>query len=259
MAMLKSGSTPDSTSSILGIAMTSRTLCLPLLAALSVGLASPAMAQPALPPLPPQVAPMPVADAAGDYYGNGSPDPRPEWQEGYDRGDYDQARADWLNECRSNRGHGKTVGGAVVGGLVGGVIGNRVAGSGSRVEGTVLGAAAGAVVGGAIGNAADRRSGRDYCEDYLDHYTSQQGGYGYVRPGAYGYGQQGYSYQPLMVMVPVMMMPAPGGQRECTETVVTEEYVTEAPRRVLRRMIRPRMPIMPRAAPVTPDKRVRAN
>ena len=254
MVMLKSGLMPDSTGSILGIAMTCRALCLPLLAALSVGLAAPAMAQPGLPPIPAHATPMPAVDAAGDYYGNGAPDPRPYWQ-----GGYDQARADWLNECRSNRGHGKTAGGAVVGGLVGGVIGNRVAGSGSRVEGTVLGAAAGAVVGGAIGNATDRRSARDYCADYLDHYTSRQGGYGYGRPGAYGYGQPGYGYQPMMVMVPVMMMPAPGGQRECTETVVTEEYVTEAPRRVLRRMIRPRIPVIPRAAPVASDKRVRAN
>lgn len=220
------------------------------------------MAQTGLPPLPPHATPMPAVDAAGDFYGNGAPDPRPEWQGGYDRGGYDQARADWLNECRSNRSHGKTVGGAVLGGLVGGVIGNRVAGSGSRVEGTVLGAATGVVVGGVIGNAGDRRGVRDYCEDYLDHYTSEQGGNGYGRPSAYGYGLQGYGYgyQPMMVMVPVMMMPAlGGGQHECTETVVTEEYVTEAPRRVLRRMIRPRMPVLQRAAPVDPDKRVRVN
>ena len=241
--------------------MTSRSLSLPLLAALSVVIASPAMAQSGLPPLPPQAVPMPAVHAAGQYYGNDAADQRPEWQGGYDQSSYDLARAEWLNECRSNRGHGNTVGGAVLGGLVGGVIGNRVAGSGSRVEGTVLGAAAGAVVGGTIGNAADRRRARDYCEDYLDRYTSQQGGYGYVRPGAYGYGQPGYGYgyQSAMIMVPVMMMQASGGQRECTETVVTEEYVTEEPRRVMRRMIRPRMPVFQRAAPVVPDKRVRVN
>ena len=197
---------------------------------------------------------MPAADAAGQYYGDAGPDQRPEWRSGYDQAGYDQARSDWLYECRRNRGHGKAVGGAVLGGLVGGVIGNRVAGSGNRVEGTVLGAAAGAVVGGAIGNAADRRGARDFCEDYLDRYAGQQGGYGYARPGAYGFG-----YQPMVVMVPVMMMSAPGGQRECTETVVTEEYVTEAPRRVMRRMIRPRMPVFQRPAPVVPDKRVRIN
>ena len=248
-----------------------RTLSLPLVAALSVGLAAPALAQDARP--------AGTVDAAGHYYGDAAtdsrPDPRPEWRGGpaavpqppmpagynhggYDQGGYDQqARVDWLNECRRNHGNGKTVGGAVLGGLVGGVIGNQVAGRGSRVEGTVIGAAAGAIAGGAIGNAADRRSARDYCETYLDRYASQQG----------GYGQAGYSYgyQPMMVMVPVMMMQAPGGgQRECTETVVTEEYVTVenatvVPRRVMRRMIRPRMPIMQRAAPVAPDKRVRMN
>lgn len=202
---------------------------------------------------------MPAVDAAGQYYGDAGPDQRPEWRGGYDQSGYEQARADWLYECRRNHGHGKTLGGAVLGGLVGGVIGNRVAGSGNRVEGTVVGAAVGAVAGGVIGTAADRRSARDYCEDYLDRYTNQQGGYG--RPGTYGYGQQGYvyGYQPMMVMVPVMMIQAPYGQRECTETVVTEEYVTEAPRRVLRRMIRPRMPALQRAAPVAPDKRMRIN
>ena len=271
--MLNSALTPDSTGSFQGNAMKSRALCLPLLAALSAGIAAPALAQPGPPPHPPQAMPMGTVDAAGQYYGDAAadqrPDPRPEWrggpatpsqpqmpagynQGGYQQGEYQQARVDWLNECRRNHGNGKTVGGAVLGGLLGGVIGNRVAGRGSRTEGTVIGAAAGAIAGGAIGNAADRRGARDYCEAYFERYTSQQG----------GYGQAGYSYgyQPMVVMVPVMMMQAPGGgQRECTETVVTEEYVTDAPRRVMRRVIRPRMPIMQRAAPVVPDKRVRIN
>ena len=103
--------------------MKSRPLCLPLLAALSVGLAAPAMAQPGLPPVPPQGVPMPAADGAGEYYSNAAPDRRPEWKGGYDQGGYELARADWLNECRRNHSHGKTVGGAVLGGLVGGVIG----------------------------------------------------------------------------------------------------------------------------------------
>jgi hypothetical protein len=197
---------------------------------------------------------MPAADGAGEYYSNAAPDRRPEWKGGYDQGGYELARADWLNECRRNHSHGKTVGGAVLGGLVGGVIGNRVAGRGNRVEGTVVGAGVGAVAGAVIGNAADRRGARDYCEAYLDHYSRQQGGYGYAQPG-YTFG-----YQPMMVMVPVMMMQAPGGgQRECTETVVTEEYVTETPRRGLRRMIRPRMPMIRQPAPVVPGKRVRIN
>ena len=282
--MLNSALTPDSTGSFQGIAMKSRALCLslrgqqllglPLLAALSVGLAAPALAQPGLPPHPPQTMPMGATDVAGQYNGDATSDPRPEWrggpaavpqpqmpagynqggynQGGYDQGGYQQARADWLGECRRNHGNGKTVGGAVLGGLVGGVIGNRVAGQGSRVEGTVIGAAAGAIAGGVIGSAADRRSARDYCEAYLDYYSSQQG----------GYGQQGYSYgyQPMMVMVPVMLLQAPGGgQRECTETVVTEEYVTEAPRRVMQRMIRRRMPTMRQPVQVVPDKRVRIN
>ena len=268
--MLNSALTPDSTGSFQGIAMKSRALCQPLLAALSVGLAAPALAQPGPPPHPPQAMPPGTADAARQYYGDAAPDPRPEWrgepttvpqpqvsagyhQAGYNQGGYDQqARVDWLNECRRNHGNGKTVGGAVLGGLVGGVIGNRVAGRGSRTEGTVIGAAAGAIAGGVIGSAADRRGARDYCEAYLDRYASQQG----------GYGQAGYSYgyQPMMVMVPVMLLQAPGGgQRECTETVVTEEYVTEAPRRVMRRMIRSRIPLLQRAAPVVPDKRVRIN
>ena len=207
--------------------MKSRPLCLPLLAALSVTLAAPAMAQPGL------------------------PDQRPEWsggQPGYDQAGYDLARLDWLGECRRNHGNDKTVGGAVLGGLVGGVIGNRVAGRGNRVEGTVVGAAVGAVAGGVIGNAADRRGARDYCEAYLDRYTSQQSGYGYAQPSTYGYG-----YQPMMAMV----QQAPGGgQRECTETVVTEEYVTETPRRTMRRMIRPRPPVIRQPAP---DKRVLTN
>ena len=276
--MLNSVLTPDSTGSFQGNAMKSRALCLPLLAALSIGIAAPALAQPGPPPHPPQAMPLGTVDAAGQYYGDMAPDqrpdPRPEWRGGpaalpqpqmpagynqvsYDQSGYQQARAEWLNECRRNHGNGKTVGGAVLGGLLGGVIGNRVAGRGSRAEGTVIGAAAGAIAGGAICSAADRRAARDYCEAYLDHYSSQQG----------GYGQAGYSYgyQPMVVMVPVMMPQAPGsGQRECTETVVTEEYVTMenvpvAPRRVMRRMIRPRMPIMQRAEPVVPDKRVRIN
>ena len=234
--------------------MKSRPLCLPLLAALAVGLAAPAMAQPGLP------------DQRPEWSGDPAAVPQPHMPASYDRGGYDggydQARADWLGECRRNHGNGKTVGGAVLGGLVGGVIGNRVAGRGNRVEGTVVGAAVGAVAGGVIGNAADRRGARDYCEAYLDHNSSQQGGYGYAQPGAYGYAQPGYAYgyQPMMVMVPVMLLQVPGGgQRECTETVVTEEYVTETPRRMLRRMIRPRLPVMQRAAPPVPDKRIRIN
>lgn len=249
--------------------MTSRPLRLSLLAAAAFGFAAPSLAQSG-PPMPPPPPPMGTVDAAGHYYGDANADqradPRPEWhgdpagpqpqmRGGYDQAGYEQAREDWLAECRHNHGNGNTVGGAVIGGLVGGVIGNRVGGRGNRTLGTIAGAAVGAAAGGAIGSAADRRSARDYCETYLDRNTSQQGGYG--QPG-YSYG-----YQPMMVMVPVMMVAAPGGgQRECTTTVTTEEYVTyvQAPVRHVRalRLVRPPRPVQWRAAPV-PDKRVRTN
>ena len=227
--------------------MKSRRPNLPLAAALSLVLATPALAHPVSPPPPPPGA----VDAAGNVYG----DTRPEWrggpssvpQPGYDAAAYEQARADWLTECRRRQGHGKTVGGLVLGGLVGGVIGNRVAGPGNRTTGTVVGAAAGAAVGGAIGSAADNREARDYCEAYLDQYMSQQGRGGYV-----------YGYQPVM-MVPVMMVSVAGPvqqQRECKETIVTEEWVTTSgsSRRYIPRHPRPRHDKRVR---VTPDKRVR--
>ncbi|MCC6927146.1 glycine zipper 2TM domain-containing protein [Novosphingobium sp.] len=236
--------------------MKSRRLEVSLVSALSIAFAAPAMAQSAPPPPG-------AVDAAGNYYGNATPDQRPDWpggpaaapQPGYDRAAYDQARADWLAECRRNRGSGKTVGGAVLGGLVGGVIGNQVAGRGNRTVGTVVGAAAGAVAGGAIGNAADKRAQRDYCEAYLDRYTSHQG------YGTYGYGQQvTWGYAPMTVMVPVAMMPvaaAPQQQRECKETVVTEEWVP-VPSRPRIRYIPPRRTPDKRVR-VVPDKRVRVN
>lgn len=242
--------------SIQGIAMKSRLVCLPLLSVLSLAFAAPALAQ-AMPPMP---MPMPAAvDAEGRTYGDAGPDMRPEWhgeqqrQPGYDQAGYQQARAGWLDECRRHHGNGNTVGGAVVGAVVGGVIGNRVAGSGNRTVGTVIGAAAGGVAGGAIGSAADRRSARDYCEAYLDQYTSQQG-YGQQGYGQQGYGQQGYSYgyAPMMVMVPVMMVPVATStqQRECKETIVTEEWVTVSEQRRTRY-------IAPRHYRAVPDKRVR--
>ena len=240
-----------------------------LLTALAFGLAAPASAQPGPPPPPPGMPPLGTVDADGHYYGDARPgngdDPRPEWHgdypgmpqpqmaAGYDRAGYEQARGDWLAECRRNHGNGNLVGGAVIGGVVGGVIGNRVAGRGNRTIGTVAGAAVGAVAGGAIGSAADRRSARDYCEAYLERDTTWQSG-----PG-YGQGGYSYGYAPMTVMVPVMFAQASGGQRECTTTVVTEEYVTETPQRhTVRRMIRPRILVTPRAAPVH-DKRVRTN
>lgn len=191
--------------------MVARHLLLGALA--SFALASPALAQPQLPPQP------------GAY--------PPGWE---------QARADWLAECRSRRDNGKTVGGAVIGGIVGGVIGNRVAGRGDRALGTIAGAAVGGVAGGAIGHAADRRAAMDWCETYLERNIT------------WGYGgqQASYGYQPAAVMVPVAYVqdPAPAPARECRETLITEEWVPVTTRRARR--------IAPRARPA-PDKRVRVD
>lgn len=225
-AMVSPPLTPESPGRVQGNAMKSRPFALPLGAALSLVMASPAVAQSSPPPPPPPGANGPAAS-------------------GIDRAGFEQARADWLAECRRHHGSGKLVGGAVLGGLVGGVVGNRVAGAGDRTAGTLVGAAVGAVAGGAIGSAADRSDARDYCEAYLAQYLAQQGpaGYGYGQPTAYG-------YIPVMVMVPVAYVPvgAPAPQaQECKETIVTEEWVSE-PERPHRRII----PARPR-----PDKRVR--
>lgn len=228
--------------------MKSRRLKVPLLAALSLAFAAPALAN---------HDPQPPADhAAGNHHGANTHDPRPEWpgahgaapHHGYDRVAYERARADWLAECRANRSSsGKTVGGVVLGGLVGGVIGNRVAGRGNRTVGTVVGAAAGAAAGGAIGNAADRRETRDYCEAYLDRYTS------HAPQGYYGHGQQvSWGYAPVTMMMPVAMVQVAAPvqpQGECKETIVTEEWVT-VPGKPHIRYIPPRR---------APDKRVRVN
>lgn len=235
----------------------SRYVRLPITGAMLLALASPALAQPV--PLPADA----VVDAEGRVFGNAAYDPRPEWRgavpgapyaaqpAGYDRPGYDtaawqQARADWLAECRRNhRGrNGKAVG-AVLGGVVGAVAGNRIAGHGDRTLGTIAGAAVGAMAGGAIGNGSDNRRARDYCEAYLDRYTSQPPS----RPQGYG-----YAYQPVMVMMPVMLATRPSAPpRECVETVVTEEWVPVAsPRRKVHRVPDKRVRI-------TPDKRQPAN
>ncbi|MBN8502350.1 MAG: glycine zipper 2TM domain-containing protein [Sphingomonadales bacterium] len=246
---------------------------LALAGVVTLAFATPALAQPAS--LPPQPG---VVDAQGRVYDGpqpaGLPDPRPEWHGGgapmghgqqvHYPPQWEQARANWLNECRRRHGSGNKVGGAVVGGLVGGVIGNRVAGRGNRVVGTVAGAAVGAVAGGAIGDSADRRAARDWCESYLEQNTTWSQGYG---PG---YGQQiaGYGYAPMMVMVPVayVAVQAPAPARECKETIVTEEWVTvpSKPRyryiTTTRRVPDKRIRIVPdKRVRIVPDKRVRTN
>jgi hypothetical protein len=153
---------------------------------------------------------------------------------GYDRAAYEGARADWLAVCRHDqrRGH-NGLGGGLIGGLIGGLLGNRIAGRDDRVLGTVVGGVAGAAAGVAIDKSQDRVSDHDYCEAYLNAYSQP-------------------AYPQQMVMVPVMMAPmavqAPQTRQEpCTETIVTEEWVTEParPHTIIHRV------------PPTPDKRVR--
>lgn len=214
----------------------------PAALALALAAALPAQAQTA--PMPPMVD------------GNAMPaQPR------YDQAAWDQARADWLDECRANHRRdrrGNTIGGALIGGVAGGILGNVIAGRGDKTVGTVVGAVAGAAAGGAIGSSADRRQERramDYCESYLERHMGYYG-HGYGQPG-YGYQM---AYQPMTVMVPVMMAqprpvavpPAPA-QRECTETQVIDEWVPVAG--PAKRII-PRRPAPTKRIRVAPDKRV---
>jgi hypothetical protein len=240
-----------------------------LLGVASLALATPALAQPSVPPPPPG-----VVDAQGNVYDGPMPDNRPEWrgappqmglpgqppiqpgQPGVYPPGWEQARADWLTQCRRNHGSGNKVGGTVVGGLIGGVIGNRVAGRGDRVVGTVVGAGVGAVAGGAIGDGADKRTARDWCESYLEQHTSW--GQGYQQ----GFGQPvvGYGYAPMMVMMPVAYVQVQGQTqpRECKETVVYEDYVTTTtPARY--RTVTSYTRVPDKRVRIIPDKRVRSN
>lgn len=254
---------PESPGLIQGIAMSVRPVRLALLGVTTLALAAPALAQPSLPPPPPG-----VVDAQGHVYDGPMPDQRPEWrgapppmqpgQPGAYPPGWEQARANWLAECRRRHGNGNAVGGAVVGGVVGGLIGNRVAGRGNRTEGTIAGAAVGAVAGAAIGNSADRRAARDYCEAYLEQHTTWGYGQGYGQ----GYAQpvMGYGYAPMTVMVPVayVQVAAPAQPRECKETIVTEEWVTVPQPR--KHYIAPRPKPRPdKRVKIVPDKRVRVN
>lgn len=221
-----------------------------LLAAASLALANPALAHPHDgPPPPPDM-------VDGGYDG---PPPPPEWHQGpmhpggpgaYPPG-WEQARADWLGECRRRHSGGKTATGAVLGGVVGGVIGNRVAGRGNRTVGTIAGAAVGAVAGGAIGSAADRRDGGDWCETYLERNMTW--GQGYPAGGMV----QGYGYAPMTMMVPVayVQVPVQSQPRECKETVVYYDTVrTTTPARYRTVTTYKRVP--DKRVRIVPDKRV---
>lgn len=247
-----------------------------VIAAGLVSLAAPALA-----------ADQPATDAEGRVFGDTVNDPLPEWKSptaahaqpaplppmpagpnampmghpGPDRGAWEEARADWLAECRQRfNGKGKVTGG-VVGGLVGGIAGSAIAGRGNRTVGAVVGGVAGAVAGAAIGDSSDRRRARDYCESYLDRYMASYGpGYGVYGYG-YPHGQMTYAYamQPMMVMVPVAMtaVAAPAApQQNCTETEVIEEWVpvTRPAKRYIQRRVVPDKRVR-----IVPDKRIRAN
>ena len=252
---------------------------LALVGVTALAFAAPAFAQHHLPPPPPAPG---VVDAQGNVYDGPMPDNRPVWQgpqhampaqppmqpampgqaaRSYPPG-WEQARANWLGECRRRHGSGNKVGGAVLGGVIGGVIGNRVAGRGNRTLGTVAGATVGAVAGGAIGDAADKRAARDWCEEYLEQNTTWSQGY--------GYGQQvtGYGYAPMTVMVPVAYVAVQGQSqpRECKETIVYDDYVTTTtPARyrtvtTYTRVPDKRVRIVPdKRVKIVPDKRVRSN
>lgn len=257
--------------------MTCRSVHLPLLGAALVAFAAPGLAQSA--PPPPSSPPGAVVDAEGRVFGNTNYDPRPEWKgpqpvpapparplgyeqpaaphAAYDEAAWQRAREDWLAECRRNHKGGKgKVTGAIVGGLVGGVIGNQVAGKGDRTLGTVAGAAVGAVTGGAIGNQADNNRARDFCEAYLDRYTAQTSTYApstYAAPTGYAPAGYAYAYQPVMVMMPVMVATPPAPRRECVETTVITEWVEVAPGKPHKHRV------TDKRVKLVPDKRVRAN
>lgn len=207
--------------------------------ALPAAPAMPRVAMPAMPAAPVTMPPMATPAA-------------PQW----DNAGFEHAKADWLYECRRRYPAGKkgTTLGAVLGGVVGGVLGNRIAGRGDRTVGTVAGAVLGGVAGGAIGNSADRSRSRDYCESYLEDYLARQQ-YGYGQPGV----TYGYVQQQVTMMVPVMMVQQQAvaqPQRECKETVVTEEWVPVRPKR---RVIYKTITVPDKRVRIVPDKRVRIN
>lgn len=203
---------------------------LPFCTAIALFSGSAAYAQENLPP-PPPAPPADMPDAEM---------PPPAAPQAYYPPEYQQAREEWLAECR-RRHSDNGLGGALIGGAIGGFAGNRIAGKGNRTVGTIAGAAAGAMAGAAIDKAEDSAQARDACEDYLAHYSQPMPAYGHGYPAypgpiypAYGHphghgccqpAAYGYAYGPVM-MVPVML-PA----RKCHKKAMTEEVVEERPAR----------------------------
>lgn len=221
--------------------------------AASLALASPAIAHDGA-----AVGASPIA-----HDGHGMPDMRPEWRgsqpngqphhgmqangPGFDQSSYERAREDWLAVCRHDQRRGQGVGGGLIGGLVGGLLGNRIAGRNDRLLGTVIGGVAGAAAGVAIEKSANRGRSQDYCEAYLNAYSQPS------------YGHAAYA-QPMM-MVPMMAPMMAGAQQThqepCTETTVTEEWVTVPGRS--RTIIRYARPAPDKRVRIAPGKRVRTD
>lgn len=227
----------------------------------------------------PALAVDPVTNAEGRVYNVPPVDPRPVWkpaqgpalppmpapgaapmaQPGHDPAAFEQAKLDWLAECRRRYGGNKgRTAGTVIGGLVGGVAGSAIAGRGDRVVGAIAGGTLGAVAGSAIGSASDKHRARDYCESYLEDYLARQqtGFAGYGQAPGYAYG---YAMQPVMMMVPVGMLPmaSPAApQHECQETTVIEEWVPVTTRK---RHITHHRSVPDKRIRIVPDKRVRSN
>ncbi len=188
------------------------------------------------------------------------PDMRPEWRgpqpnsqpyhamqtngPGFDQAAYERAREDWLAVCRHDQRRGQGLGGGLIGGLLGGLAGNRIAGRNDRFLGTVIGGVAGAAAGATIEKSANRGRSQDYCEAYLNAYSQPS------------YGHAAYA-QPMM-MVPMMAVQSQQAHQEpCTETSVTEEWVTVPGRS--RTIIRYSRPVPDKRVRIAPSKRVRTN
>lgn len=220
--MLNPGLTPDSTGPVQGNAMKPRTLGHSLMMALAFGLAAPALAQQGPPP-PPGMPPMGAVDANGNYYGA---DPRPEWHGDQQRIPAPQAAG--YDRAAFEQARADWL-----------AVCRRNHGNGD-------------MVGRGRHHSGADAYGHDWCEAYLDRYTTWQ-----TVPVA-GTGTVSYGYAPMTVMVPVAYVQTQG-KPHCETTVSTEEYVVEEPqRKYSRRIMRPRMPVPPRLAPVA-DKRVRIN